>query len=228
MSKQDQLEEGFQLASERINVLIEMALYARDISDKGPWSQADYEEIQDLARILRDRLPKKFHDIVSEGYTYESFKQLNCAQRLNRALLVDTEYGFLRTAQKDLETSDELEPKFELAESEKAEVLKLSDQMRKIVFSSAVFDEPHKKRLLDRIAAIEKEVHQPKGRLDVILAGVSDVGDTLKKFGGDLKPLSDRMREIKSIAQSNSKEYVQIPAPEDVKKLPAPEDGEED
>lgn len=94
--------------------------------------------------------------------------------------------------------------------------------MRKIVLASPVFDEAHKRRLLDRITAIEKQVHQKKGRLDVVLAGVSDVGDTLKKFGTDLKPLTDRMTEIKRITQGSSTEYEAIPAPEELAKLPAP------
>ena len=110
---------------------------------------------------------------------------------------------------------------------EKGRVLELSSQIRKIIFASTAFDEPHKRRLLNRIAAIENEVNQPKGKLDVILGGVSDIGDALKKFGGDLKPLSDRISEIKKITQSKSKEYAQIPAPEEQKALPAPDESDE-
>ena len=99
--------------------------------------------------------------------------------------------------------------------------------MRKIVFSSSIFDAPHRRRLLNRIAAIEHEVHQKQGKLDVILAGVVDVGDALGKFGDKIEPLTKRMKEVAQIARSGSKEYEQIPAPDEIKALPAPEDSDE-
>jgi len=96
--------------------------------------------------------------------------------------------------------------------------------MRKIIHASEAFDVPHKKRLLNRIAAIEKQVYSDKGLLDVVLGGVSDIGETLGKFGGDIKPLTDRMAEVKKITRSGSEEYKQLPEPDEVKSLPAPEE----
>ncbi|UWR69593.1 hypothetical protein [Phaeobacter inhibens] len=118
----------------------------------------------------------------------------------------------------------ELLPQFELGKDDKVKVLKLCADMRKIVISTDAFDQPHKRRLLNRIAGIEFQVEQPKGLLDVIRAGVSDIGETLGKFGTDIKPLTDRMNEVAKITRSNSKEYEKIPAPEEIKQLPKPEE----
>jgi len=96
--------------------------------------------------------------------------------------------------------------------------------MRKIVFATTDFDEPHRLRLLNRIAAIEAEVKKPKGMFDVVRAGVSDVGETLGKFGKDIKPLTDRIKEVTSIARKNTSEYDQLPAPEELKRLPPPDE----
>lgn len=122
----------------------------------------------------------------------------------------------------------DLVPKFSLNENDRARVLKLCGGMREIVQATSEFDHPHKIRLLNRIASIEAEVHKEKGMFDIILGGVSDVGETLGKFGKDVKPLTDRMNEILDITRRGTKEYDQLPPPEEIKRLPAPEPSEDE
>ena len=116
------------------------------------------------------------------------------------------------------------EPLFALEKDEVEQISSLSAEMREIVTVSDVFDKNHKRRLLGRINAIELEIQKPEGRFDVILGGVSDFGDALKKLGKDAKPLVDRINEIRGIAQPKTEEYKGLPAPEEVKNLPAPKD----
>ena len=193
------------------------------ISNGLAWTTADFDEMLMLSNLLREFLPDEVHNLLRAGYSTLASNQKNLAERINRAIEFRNKYGVIGQNK----ISDELTPTFELLGKEKGRVLELSSQIRKIIFASTAFDEPHKRRLLNRIAAIENEVNQPKGKLDVILGGVSDIGDALKKFGGDLKPLSDRISEIKKITQSKSKEYAQIPAPEEQKALPAPDESDE-
>ncbi|WP_288940417.1 hypothetical protein [uncultured Roseovarius sp.] len=122
---------------------------------------------------------------------------------------------------------EELIPTFSLNQSDKERVLKLCGEMRKIVLATEDFDQAHRRRLLNRISGIEHQVEQPSGLLDVVRAGVSDVGETLGKFGKDIEPLTKRMQEVANIARKNSKQYEKIPAPEDVKQLPKPEEDEQ-
>ena len=117
------------------------------------------------------------------------------------------------------ESVDAVLPLFTLGESDRTRVLKLCADMRKIVLSTDAFDHPHKIRIANRIAAIEVQVHKEKGILDVILGGVVDVGETLKRFGKDIKPLTDRISEIRRITQENTPEYDQIPPPEEIKQI---------
>lgn len=132
----------------------------------------------------------------------------------------------LKEPLKEKSPPPEFAPQFELGTKDKDRVVELCIQMRKIILASDIFDQPHKRRLLNRIAGIEHQVQQPKGLLDIVRAGVSDVGETLGKFGTDIEPLTKRMKEVAQIARSNSKEYDQIPAPEEVKQLPKPDDEE--
>jgi hypothetical protein len=205
------------------NRLLELIAQGRDQhvpngTEAGQWSHADFDEIEHLARVLEASLPQKFREIVKQGWVYSARDQQRMAQRLDRVWALHKDYPISG----ELENPS-LYPTFRLTEDDRARVLDLSSKMRKIIMASTLFDDAHKRRLLNRLNAIEKQVHQEEGMLDVILGGVSDVGDTLKKFGGDLKPLSDRMTEIKRITQSSSKEYDQVPAPEELEALPAPE-----
>jgi hypothetical protein len=193
-------------------------------SDSGIWNHADYDELKLLVKFLEPNLRSQLEIVLPNRFPDDSAGQEQTAQRVLRAKKMFSEYG---VPDEISDTPEALEPTFELNKKDQARVLELAQKMRKIVLATSAFDHAHKRRLLDRITAIEKQVHQPKGRLDVILGGVSDVGDTLKKFGTDLKPLTDRMTEIKKITQSHSGEYEAIPAPEEIKGLPAPEEGED-
>tara|TARA_R110002074_G_scaffold98171_14_gene212584 strand:- start:177 stop:812 length:636 start_codon:yes stop_codon:yes gene_type:complete len=150
-------------------------------------------------------------------YLHYTLEKLN---RLQRIIDVSAKLG---SPEQTLDF-EEFTPTFELEQDDKDQMLKLSSGMRKIVFTSTIFDAPHKRRLLNRLAAMEHEIHQKKGRLDVILAGVQDVGETLRKFGQDIEPLSKRMQEFAGLARKGSKEYDQIPPPDEQLKLPHHED----
>lgn len=113
-------------------------------------------------------------------------------------------------------------PEFSLNSDEKKRVFKLCAEMREIVASSDYFSSNHKKRLLDRISQIEKEIEQNEGVFDVILAGIADFGDALGHFGDKAKPLFDRMRELREIAQARTSEYKGLPSPRETKRLPPP------
>jgi hypothetical protein len=110
-------------------------------------------------------------------------------------------------------------PVFSLNKSDRSRVPKLCADMRKIVLSTDAFDHPHKVRISNRIAEIEAEIHKEKGRFDTILGGVVDIGEALGRFGKALKPLTDRMSEVRRITQENTPEYSQIPPPDEIKRI---------
>ncbi len=207
-------------AISRIDFLLQVGLSSNDDTKRGALSHADFDELKMLSEALKDRLPVNFHQIMQTDYPFERYKQLVFTERLKRALDFQSEFGLLMLRN----SASELTPLFELNEQDRDRALHLTSQLRKIVFSSADFDQPHRRRLLDRIAAMEKELHQPKGKFDVILGGVSDFGDTMKKFGGDMKPIVDRMLELKKLTQKNASDYAQIPPPEDLPALPPPDE----
>ena len=192
-----------------------------------PWSPADYDEIKLLAEYLKSEMPLGAYQLImSDDFASQETDQEETAERIKRQMLFHADFGKSNDAA-DIQ-DEELLPRFQLTENDRARVVKLCSDMRKIVFASADFDEPHKKRLLNRVAAIEKEVLSDRGMFDVILGGVSDIGETLGKFGKDIKPLTDRMSEVTKITRAATKAYDQLPSPEEIKSLPAPDGDETD
>ncbi|MDZ4391964.1 hypothetical protein [Cypionkella sp.] len=209
--------------------MTKIAEILRDASrDPGNFSRSDMDELAMLTELEKVRLPKRFIDVVTA--TDKIFPALTSERekfidRLGRILEVATEFP----NQEINSTDDEaLVPTFHLTRHDHDRVMVLCSDMRKIIFASAVFDEPHKRRLLNRIAAIEKQLLQEKGIFDIVRGGISDFGETLGKFGVDIKPLTDRMNEVVKIVRGATKEYDQLPAPDDVKRLPAPDSPTQD
>lgn len=214
-------EESIQELYQRI-----VNLLASLISSSGDFGRADMDELSMLTQASQSILPERFVKIVSEAdqnfpSTHKSRDELR--ERLERVLFVSKSIPEPASHS----NGSALLPTFTLPKKDKDRVVKLCGDMRKIVFASVDFDEPHKKRLLNRIAAMEKQVLSKTGLFDVILGGVSDIGETIGKFGKDIKPLTDRMNEVAQITRQGTKEYDQIPAPEEIKRLPKPDDADE-
>ncbi len=191
------------------------------------FSHADLDELQLLSGLCKEQLPAQFISIVNSfKYTVVTETQLQFLLRLRRVMELSRKFPnmVIESNATDKKPEDALLPTFKLNKEDRERVIKLCADMRKIVFSSLDFDQPHKRRLLNRIAAIEQQVHQEKGLFDIVRGGINDLGETLEKFGVDIKPLTDRMNEVAGITRRNTEEYNQLPAPEELKQLPAPDD----
>lgn len=203
---------------------IELLRLIRKRISEDSLSRPQMDEIALIAEYCQTELPDRFKNIVND--MDESFGVMTSTSRkeaLDRLVkIVEVSSRYPSRSKKGDDTSA-LIPTFELKSTDINRIHELCGQMRKIIFSAEFLDEPHRRRLLNRLAAIEQEIHQPKGIFDVVRAGISDIGETLGKFGKDVKPLTDRMNEVVKIARQATKEYEQLPAPEELKQLPKPD-----
>lgn len=190
-------------------------------------SEGSFDHIVYLTDGLQTILPPKFFDTLKKLERKDASEQLDGSDReqgmrnLIRILELDEKRQKLfELAQEHagLETS----PLFALDQSEKNRALDLCAQLRELVSKSQNLSDSHRNRLLKRIASMEVELHKLKGNFDVFLGGMSDVGDALNKLGNDAKPIVDRMREIKQIVRSGSRDYDSLPQPEDTPLLAPP------
>jgi len=179
------------------------------------------DSLQTIVAVLGDNLPYKFSGIVSNMETYvtqgHEFEGdfYKCVERLIALLSINKKLDKLEPT---LDDDDDL-AYFQITQAEKTAITMLAADMRKIVSTSNQFDMPHKVRLLKRISAIEQEIHKEKGLFDVILGGISDIGETAGQFGEDVKPLVERMAEIEQITRGKSPDYAQLEKPTEVLKI---------
>jgi hypothetical protein len=74
------------------------------------------------------------------------------------------------------------------------------------------FEEDHRRRLLGRLEALQKELHKRLSNLDRFYGLIGDAGVLLGKFGRDAKPFVDRIREIVEIVWRAQANADQLPA----------------
>ncbi len=173
-------------------------------------------------RLFDDTLQKEFSNVIelinsdlSDHDEYSASKNVERLSGLLEARIVEAQL-FEGKSEEEMETDHAY---FQITQAERDAITMLATDMRKIVSTSTQFDKPHKVRLLKRISAIEQEVHKEKGRFDVILGGISDIGETAGQFGEDVKPLVERMAEIEQITRGKSPDYAQLEKPEEVLKI---------
>ena len=165
-------------------------------------------------RALRNEL----HDVLSDKRYFETV-----LRNINQTIERNIERKRIKKIEDHFD-GKMVEPVFSLELNERERIFDLCSEMRAIITTSNYFTSNHKKRLLDRIAQIETELEQREGRFDVILAGLVEFGEALGQFGDKVKPLVDRMREIRDITRAKTTEYEGLPPPEEVKRLPPPDD----
>lgn len=194
------------------------------LNQRGDLTRSDLDEMVMLVTACEDVLPERLAHLI-KNTDHSGVPPTDRAKLtfLDRAVRIINVAETLPPPTAEIALDDELIPTFVLPEEDKLKVLNLCQQMRKIIFSSDVFDVAHKRRLLNRVSAIEQQVHQPKGMFDIVRGGMSDLGETLGRFGTDIKPLTDRMAEVVGIVRKSTGQYDQLPAPEEVKQLPPPD-----
>jgi len=78
-------------------------------------------------------------------------------------------------------------------------IQELINEMRDIISGSDSITPKHKRRLLERLERMQKELHKKTSDLDRFWGFIGEVGIAIGKFGKDIKPFVDRVRELTDI-----------------------------
>lgn len=78
-------------------------------------------------------------------------------------------------------------------------IQKLINEMRDIITNSEVITASHKRRLLERLERMQRELHKSTSDLDRFWGFIGEAGVAIGKFGTDIKPLVDRINELAKI-----------------------------
>lgn len=88
---------------------------------------------------------------------------------------------------------------YEFTDDDFARVQNLITELRQIISASVLITPDHRTRLLSRLEAMQAELHKRVSDIDRFWGFVGEAGIVIRKFGEDLKPLSDRIQEIGKI-----------------------------
>ena len=101
---------------------------------------------------------------------------------------------------------------YEFSEGDLERGQKLLNEIRDLITNSSLFDEPHRRRLLDRLERVQSEFHKKISDLDRFWGLIGDAGVALGKFGNDAKPIVDRIRELTSLVWATQARTEGLPS----------------
>ena len=88
---------------------------------------------------------------------------------------------------------------YEFDDDDIDKIQNLINELRDLITMSDVIEEDHKRRLLNRLERLQSELHKRVSDLDHFWGLVGDAGVMVGKFGEDVKPIVDRIRELRTI-----------------------------
>lgn len=91
-------------------------------------------------------------------------------------------------------------------------IQKLLNELRDMVGESELFDANHKERILKKLEGLQGELHKKMSSLDKLWGLIGEAGVALGKFGKEVKPFTDRIREILQIVWRTQARAEELPS----------------
>lgn len=101
---------------------------------------------------------------------------------------------------------------YEFTDGDLNRVQVLISEIRDEITKSELFDAKHKDRLLRRLEKLQSELHKKVSDLDRFWGLIGDAGVVMGKFGNDVKPIVDRIKEITKIVWNTQAITEQLPS----------------
>ena len=91
------------------------------------------------------------------------------------------------------------ETAYEFSADDLKRVQTLVNELRGKISESKLITDDHKRRLLRRLEALQKEIHKGTSDIDRFWGFVAEAGIVARKFGEDMKPITDLVTELSNI-----------------------------
>lgn len=101
---------------------------------------------------------------------------------------------------------------YEFSEDDLERIQELINLLRNDISTSDLFEADHKRRLLKRLEKLQSELHKKVSDLDRFWGLIGDAGIVIGKFGKDVKPMVDRIREITGIVWKTQSKSEGLPS----------------
>lgn len=108
---------------------------------------------------------------------------------------------------------------YELSQGDLERIQQLINELRSEISNSDFFEQDHKQRLLKRLEKIQSELHKRMSDLDKFWGLIGDAGVAIGKFGEDVKPIVERVKEITEIIWRTQARAEELPSDAPLPKL---------
>lgn len=88
---------------------------------------------------------------------------------------------------------------YEFSETDFKRVQDLINELRELIRGSNLITEEHKRRLLRKLDAMHGELNRKTSDIDRFWGFIGEAGIAMRRFGEDLRPISERVQELGSI-----------------------------
>ncbi|WP_426150029.1 hypothetical protein [Pseudomonas sp. DC3000-4b1] len=104
---------------------------------------------------------------------------------------------------------------YEFTEGDLSRLQALINELRAHLQADTKLDDGHKRRLLKRLEALQRELHKKVSDVSNFYALLGDAGVAIGKLGTDAKPIVDRIREIAQIGWKAQARAEELPGSAD-------------
>jgi hypothetical protein len=101
---------------------------------------------------------------------------------------------------------------YEFTDGDVNRIQTLINELREIISSNDELEDQHKRRLLKRLEKLQAEMHKKMSDLDHFYGLTVEGSVMLKKVGGNLKPIVDRISEITKITWATQSRAEDLPS----------------
>lgn len=88
---------------------------------------------------------------------------------------------------------------YKFSDSDFTKIQEIINELRNLISQSKIVTENHRRRLLERLERMQSELHKSTSDLDRFWGFIGETGIVVGKFGNDIKPIVDRVRELANI-----------------------------
>ncbi|MBY8949468.1 hypothetical protein J1G35_26760 [Pseudomonas sp. SH10-3B] len=197
--------EVCQLASHHANKLdsdaqLEVCLFLAAVIDGG---LLDYQG--DIPRPEDG----KIHRVTSNNFVATVQSQIEAIVKRESAI------SFQREAENRFKQIIKSGFGYDFSEADVNRVQTLINELRTLLTADSSLDDDHKRRLLNRLEALQKELHKRVSDLSNFYHLIGDAGVAVGKLGKDAKPFVDRIAEILQIGWKAQARAEKLPSSAD-------------
>lgn len=206
-----------QVTTDSVGGVLRLISFAGEqMSDRQGYSEEDHEVLLEVFALVSSlREADMIYTDVFEP-ELDGSVQISCSRIWDYLNLVAEQL----TAQASVLRLKNLKQKFtvaitngfgyEFTEGDIKRVQELVNELRDELSKESRLDESHKRRLMARLEALQKELHKKVSDLDNFYGLLGAFGVAAGKLGTDAKPLVDRVKEIVNIAWKSEARAEQL------------------